>query len=208
MLGVRSWALGCVGALALGGCGPSGPVADGACSVLPGELVITEIHANPDGSDGDGEYIELFNPTPSAKPLFGLTLSTSRSDGTALKSHRLLSGSVPGGGHLVLGNASGSPIPHHVQQSYGDALGSLRNSDATLSLLCSGVVVDQVTYERTFDGRSLQLDGRFVPDHEANDDAELWCPSRTDTDPFLEGNFGTPGSPNESCEVDSEPVPT
>ena len=62
MVGLRGWAHGCVClALVFCGCGREPLATETGCEeVAPGDVVITEIHANPDGSDGDGEYIELF----------------------------------------------------------------------------------------------------------------------------------------------------
>ncbi|MBW2224036.1 MAG: lamin tail domain-containing protein, partial [Deltaproteobacteria bacterium] len=202
MAGVWSWARGCACALAFMGCGREAMVEGGACEDLaPGDLVITEVHANPDGSDGDGEYIELFNATGASLNLDGLTLATSRADGASPKSHRLVGGSVDAEGYFVVGNAPVGSIPAHVGYSYGGALGSLRNSDAVLSVRCGDMLIDQVRYERTVDGRALELDGRLVPDHELNDDANNWCATPEGVDDFSTGNFGTPGASNSLCEV-------
>jgi hypothetical protein len=57
MVQVRSWArkLACL-VLALHGCGREAVVVDSACDDLaPGDLVITDVCANPDGSDASGE---------------------------------------------------------------------------------------------------------------------------------------------------------
>ena len=206
MSGGRSWALGCAGAFALMGCGPAGVVEAGACGGLrPGDLVITEIHANPDGSDGDGEYFELFNTTGSPLRLDGLTLATSRSDGASPKSHRVLGGQVEGGAYIVLGNSGAEPLPGHIHYSYGTALGSLRNSDGVLLVRCGELLVDQVFYEQTVDGRALELDGRASPDHETNDDANHWCATPAGVAEFAEGNFGTPGESNSPCEIETLP---
>jgi hypothetical protein len=184
------------------GCGREAIVEAGACEgIAPGDLVITEVHANPDGSDGDGEYIELFNATGSLLNLHGLTLATSRADGASPKSHRFIGGSVDGGGYIVLGNAPVESMPAHVDYSYGGALGSLRNSDAVLSVHCGEMLIDQVRYERTVDGRALELDGRLAPDHELNDDANNWCATPEGVDEVSDGNLGTPGASNSPCEV-------
>ncbi len=202
MAGVRSWVRGCACALAFMGCGREAVAEMGACGDLaPGDLVITEVHANPDGSDGDGEYIELFNATGASLNLEGLTLATSRADGASPKSHRFVGGSVDGEGYFVMGNASVGSMPGHVDYSYGGALGSLRNSDAVLSVRCGEVLIDQMRYERTVDGRALELDGRLAPDHELNDDLNNWCATPEGVDEVSAGNFGTPGAPNSPCEV-------
>jgi hypothetical protein len=200
---VSSWVRGSACALALMGCGREAIVAAGACEDhSPGDLVITEVHANPDGSDGDGEYIELFNATGSSLDLDGLTLEAGPEDGTNTKSHRFVDLSVDAENYIVVGNASAQSMPEHVRCSYGNALGSLRNSDGALSIRCGDMVIDQVRYERTFDGRALELDGRFAPDHELNDDLNHWCATPEGVDEVWNGNFGTPGSSNSPCKVE------
>jgi len=203
MAGVWNWARGCACALVLIGCGREAIVDASACRDLaPGDVVITEVHANPDGSDGSGEYVELFNATGALLSLDGLTIATSRTDGASPKSHRFIGGSVDAEDYFVAGNAQAASMPAHVHYSYGTALGSLRNSDAVLSIRCGEVLIDQVRYERTIDGRALELDGRLAPDHELNDDQKHWCATPEGVDEVSEGNFGTPGASNSPCVLD------
>jgi hypothetical protein len=162
-------------------------------------LVITEVHANPSGSDGNGEYIELFNASTEPLPLDGLLLSTGRADGTGIKTHRFRGASIGEGDFFVVGNADPSSMPAHLDYSYGTSLGSLRNSDAFVSIECGETLIDQMQYEGTNDGRALELDGSLAPNHELNDDVDLWCPTPEGTDEFVTGNIGTPGARNSSC---------
>ncbi len=158
--------------LVLGACAREELAATGLCDdIEPGDFVITEVHANPDGSDGDGEYVELFNTSGGPLAFDGLTLVSSRSDGTGAKAHRFFGTSVGAGDYWVAGNASRDSTPPYIDYSYGDTLGSLRNSDARISVRCGERIIDQVSYESTADGRALELDGRFAPDHELNDEA-------------------------------------
>jgi hypothetical protein len=188
--------------LLLSGCGREAVVAATACDdIEAGDLVVTELHANPDGTDGEGEYIELFNATEASFALDGLTLATSKADGTSPKAHRFIGISIEAGGYFVVGNAPAGSMPAHVDYSYGKTLGSLRNSDAIVSVHCGAMLIDQVSYERTVDGRALELDGRFAPDHELNDEAANWCATPKGVDAITDGNFGTPGASNSPCEV-------
>jgi len=189
--------------LVMGACAREELVATGRCDqVAPGDLVITEVHANPDGSDGDGEYVELFNTSGRLLALDGLTLASSRSDGTGSKSHRFLGASVDAQDFLVAGNAPLDAMPPHLDYSYGDTLGALRNSDARVSIRCGEQLIDEASYERTADGRALELDGRFAPDHELNDDWTRWCTTPEGVDEVSPGNFGTPGTVNSPCAFD------
>ena len=174
--------------------------ATGRCDdIAPGDLVITEVHANPDGSDGAGEYIELFNASRAPLTLDGLTLSSSRSDGTGSKSHRFFGVSMDARDFLVVGNAPLDSMPAYLDYSYGDTLGALRNSDARVAIRCEEQLIDATSYERTSNGRALELDGRFAPDHELNDEPSHWCTTPEGVDEVSPGNFGTPGFMNSPC---------
>jgi len=189
--------------LVLGACAREELVATGLCDdFVPGDLVVTEVHANPDGSDGDGEYVELFNTSGGLLALDGLTLVSSRSDGTGAKTHRFFGASVGAGDYWVAGNAPRDSMPAHIDYSYGDTIGSLRNSDARISIRCGERLIDQVSYESTGDGRALELDGRFAPDHELNDEVTHWCTTPEGVDEVSPGNFGTPGTVNSPCAFD------
>ncbi|MDH4282346.1 MAG: lamin tail domain-containing protein, partial [Myxococcales bacterium] len=96
MTSVRTWMHGFVFlVLGVSGCGREAVVGSIDCDDrAPGDLVITEVHANPAGSDGEGEYIEIFNASGAPLELEGLTLTVSRSDGGGAKSHRFTSASI------------------------------------------------------------------------------------------------------------------
>jgi hypothetical protein len=207
MTNVRVWAHGLACVVWLGsGCGRDAIGGSAHCDgLLPGEVVITEVHANPDGSDADGEYVELFNASGQELSLEGLALGASRLDGASPKSHRFAAGSIEEGAYFVVGNAAPSSARAHVDYSYEGALGSLRNSDGIVSIRCGEMLIDEVRYAATSDGRALELDGRLVPDHELNDDARHWCATPVGAAPSFDGNFGTPGAANNRCErVDIE----
>jgi len=169
--------------------------------VTSGDLVITEIHANPDGPDGDGEYIELYNASGSAISLEGWELVSSRLDGTGAEAHRFAASTIDPGAYWVVGNAAPEALPAHVDYSYGGTLGPLRNSDAALSIMCGPVRVDRVTYHHTIDGRALELDGELAPDGEVNDDPNHWCTANESSTELGANERGTPGAPNAPCEV-------
>ncbi len=202
MAGVCGWVRGCVClVLVVCGCGRDPVAAQARCEeVLPGDVVITEIHANPDGNDGDDEYIELFNASGRALELQGLTLVSSREDGTGASEHRFGESLVDADDYFVLGSATSESWSAHVDYSYGNTLGRLRNSDAALLIRCSEAVIDRVSYTSTRDGRALELDGRLVPDSELNDDAGHWCFAPETASEVSPHNFGTPGARNSVCE--------
>lgn len=186
------------------GCGQEPLVVETACDdASPGDLVITEVHANPDGADGDGEYIELFNPTRSSVDVDGWTVTAGRTDAGASKGHRLVGLVIGAGDYVVIGNAPADSPPAHVDYGYGNGLGSLRNSDGTISIDCGETLIDRVDYESSTDGRAIELDGEIHPNHELNDDPSRWCTTPEDAaDPIWGANFGTPGASNNPCTVD------
>ena len=78
--------------------------------LLPGDVVITEVHANPRGADADAEYVELYNASGSVRLLDGATLVTSRADGTSPETHRLASMVAVGpGDYFVAGKRCSRP---------------------------------------------------------------------------------------------------
>ena len=196
----RARALVCA-SLSLLACGRAPVTTEAVCGgIEPGDIVVSEIHANPDGSDGDAEYVELFNASDAALALGGLTLSTSRDDGTSLKTHRFSEVTLDAGDYLAAGNAAPGSLPAHLDYSYGRSLGNLRNSDAVVWVSCGEEVIDEARYAETTDGYALQLDGRLRPDHIVNDDPESWCTDEAAVDQVSPGNFGTPGAANGACE--------
>lgn len=125
---------------------------------------------------------------------------SSRSDGTGASEHRFGETEVGPGEYFVMGSAPLESMQGHVDYSYGSTLGSLRNSEAALSIRCGETIIDRVAYANTSDGRALELDGRLIPDGEANDDASHWCFAPETAIEVSPGNFGTPGAPNSPCE--------
>lgn len=81
-----------------------------------------------------------------------------------------------------------------------DRAGRLRGGDDEIVLsTADGLVLDRVAWDDSWEipsGASLQLDpGRW--DITANDAADSWCAS---TVPYGDGDLGTPGSTNASCD--------
>lgn len=190
----------CACALAvLHGCVSEPLESEATCTLAPGDIVFTEVHANPNGSDGSSEYVELYNATETSIDLLGATLVSSRDDGSRGSQHRFGNAIVDAGHYYVVGNAPTSALPSHVDYSYGSSLGALRNSDAELSLWCGSSLIDQVQYAETRDGRALELDGDLDPDATRNDDDTLWCEASLDEPPAFGENYGSPGARNAPC---------
>jgi hypothetical protein len=169
-----------------------------------GDVVITEVMANPRGPDEGHEWIELHNPGPMAIALDGVRLEASRADGSGARSFVLDDLELEPGGWLVLGDSRAEPLPAHLDRSYGPALGALRNSDARVAVHCGDTVVDEMAYARTRDGHALVLDGALPPARARREPAR-WC--HAEELEYEPGNFGTPGGANETCAAPAVPKP-
>ena len=186
------------------GCGPDDGPVDGECSssILVGDLVITEIMANPLGEDRGNEWFEIYNASSTALDLTGLTLIYSLSDGTGEKTHKMRELVIEPGGYLVLGGVVPELAPSYVAYGFGNDLGPMRNGGARLAVSCAGTLIDEAEYpsvENTaFDGVALGLDGNAAPSHLANDTIDNFCPA---TGEFIDGQFGSPGDSNEPCNI-------
>ncbi|MEZ4320006.1 MAG: lamin tail domain-containing protein [Myxococcota bacterium] len=154
--------------------------------------------ANPDaGQAGSGEYIEIENRGAETLDLFGARLSVGANSYTIDTSIVLDPGEVA----LIARSSNPArngdlPIVHDTWTSI-----SLPDSGGTILLSGSdGTLLDAVTYTAGHgsggfvpDGASMSLD----PDAPDNDTATYWCDGRS---AFGDGDFGTPGSPNEDCD--------
>ncbi|WNG43574.1 lamin tail domain-containing protein [Archangium minus] len=164
----------------------------------PGDVVITELLPDPEGTDTGQEWMELHNPGRSAVDLQGLLLYSARADGSQERAY-LFESSVPveARGYVVLGDVRSDVLPAHVRHSYGDTLGSLGNSGGLVGLRCGDVVVDEVRYSGPIrSGVGRIYDGRLVPDSTDNDEPSRWC----DAPPASDGGTRmSPGAANPAC---------
>lgn len=190
-------------ALLLTACGPGddGPIdGDIRCesALLTGDLVITEVMANPEGDDDGNEYFEIYNATGSAIDLTGLRLEYAAVDGSKEKEHVMRQLIIEPGQYLALGGVLDEFRAPYIAYGYADELGGMTNSGGQLSLRCGDVQVDHLFYGEAVSGRSQGLDGNISPDHLANDLVENFCPATTE---FATGAFGSPGVANEPCSI-------
>jgi hypothetical protein len=181
---------------------PMGQCLDGDALVeviapAAGELVITEVHADPDAvDDADGEWFEL--RANAAVHLNGLELGLVVGE----PKHTIAAEAciaIGLGEHVVLARASqasdngGLPM---VRATFGFALA---NHDAGLYLASAGTVIDAVAWSSSSPGVASSLD----PDHASareNDDAASWCAA---VDGYGDGDLGTPGAANPRCGGES-----
>jgi hypothetical protein len=175
----------------------SGPASDCAAALLPGDLVVSEIMADPAGPDDGFEWFEIYNASGVDVDLDGAVLRSRRVDGTGEKGHVVEGASIAAGERIVVGNLLDDPslLPPHVDYGYGNALG-LGNASGELSILCGDAMIDVAIYAEAGSGASRGFDGARTPDAVANDALAAWCDART---PFGEDALGSPGAPNDAC---------
>jgi hypothetical protein len=189
-------------AVGAGSCNATG-AAPSTCEFLPGDLVITEIMADPDGADGGNEWFELYNATVAELTLAGLTVEVVGGRGS--KVHLIqasIAPTVPANGYLALGD--GVVGNNNLGYSYGTALGAFPNEAGTIIVRCGTSEIDRVDYGAgaagpgaPSSGKALQLTGTQTPEYHANDVAASWCDA---TELMGDGvNSGTPGAQNTPC---------
>lgn len=201
---LRLFAISCV-AYPLAACGGGGTTRTDACgaNLLPGDLVITEIFANPAGADEGNEWFEIYNATETAIDLSGMILQSAKDDGSGLKEHPIVGLGVEPGAYVVVGGVIEDARPDHVDYGYGNDLGDLRNTAGTLTVACGENTIDTVLYQEATDSTARGLDGTRTPDATVNDDLTLWCDATT---MFTAEIIGTPGGANDPCTPTGVPT--
>jgi hypothetical protein len=185
--------------VALAGCGPGAPPTC-ADPVAPGDLVITEIFASyTAGADAGHEWFEIYNTTDHPIELTGLTVTSSRADGTAGKDHVVGRITVAPDQYFTLGDAAPDALPGYLSYGYGADLGALSNTGGKLALHCAATEIDAATYDAVTAGHARELSAAQPPDASANDDPALWCDAHDGA--FEPGNYGTPGADNDCAPV-------
>jgi hypothetical protein len=191
--------------LALGGCASSSGDDDAtACGggLVAGDLVLSEVMANPAGDDDGSEWFEIYNASTTALDLAGVSLVLSKTDGSDEKLHTMTELVVEPGDYVVVGDVLTELKPAWVDYGYGNDLGSMVNGGGLLAVQCDGDAIDELAYPEadSAGGVSTILDGNIAPDALANDDAARLCAS---TSGFAEASnlIGSPGEANDACNV-------
>jgi hypothetical protein len=156
-----------------------------------GDLVITEIMVDPFMlSDGQGEWIELYNPGSVGIDLLGCVLRDDDNDRYAVDRPFV----VPPRAYATLAShAEPGFWPGHVYTGF-----QLGNNGDEVVIECDKVVIDRVAYDTTWPrpiGASLSLDPNALS-ASANDSASAWCAGTT---AYGDGDKGTPNAANPAC---------
>ncbi len=178
-------------------------------TVLPGELVISELMIAPLGvSEVEGEWFEIANVSDHAITLDGLTLTDNKSDTHIINPCSPVV--VPAGGRAALGRQSDASKNGGVAMAYAYKTEmSLNNFGDSVIVKAGTVEIDKVTWVSTWvtKGKALSLD---VTDTtaDANDVQSHWCWA---IDKMADGDVGSPGKANPVCpgppDADKDTVP-
>lgn len=189
--------------LLLPACADRTPTPAGACEsgLLPGDLVITEIMADPPGADSGREWFEIYNASELDLDLRGVLLVRSRPDGTDAKLHPVQrSWVLSPGEHAVAGSILDDEeiraLVPYVDYGYSDDLGDMTNAQGRLVVACGDTVIDEALYVESTSGASRGFTGDRTPDAAGNDDLTLWCDATSELDAE---SRGTPGEQNDIC---------
>src|SRR5215470_8039985 len=159
----------------------------------PGDLVISEIMPNPNKvSDEKGEWFEV--TVTRDLDLNGLqlgnvpgTAATTITDGEC-RHHTA-------GSQVIFARSADPAVNGGLPPVEGTFSFGLSNSSGTVWVGAGGVILDQVSWTRSFDGASLSLDPGSL-DPLGNDNELNFCAGQST---YGEGDKGTPGAPNDSC---------
>lgn len=174
---------------------------DRVFELVPGDLVISEVMADPSGDESQREWFELYNPTARAVDLDGLRFETSSGGFTVGQPGTV----VPAGGYAVLGRSPDPAQNGGVAVDFAYVGLRLANDADRLRVLADGQAIDVLVWDGRFlrvEGRSLNLASTAL-DAASNDAPGAWCPSSA---PLSGGDFGTPGAVNASCGDLTAPV--
>lgn len=160
------------------------------------EVVINELHINPGAvSDSRGEWIELYNNTPSDMDLEGWILSDGKNDSFMIQGTLI----IPSHGYVVLARNGDSLLNGGMEPDYVYKGMYLTNSSDTVVLYNRDyVAVDGVSYSK--DGGYHIISGASLERTHPTSDPALPCSWIPSTNVYGQGDRGTPGCSN-SCYV-------
>ncbi len=188
---------------ATAGCSPEMPTTDACKGRAAGDLIITELMIDPDGTDTGGEWIEIFNTLGTPLELKGLTLYVRDTDGSGSKTHAIRAGTAPARGYFVMGDIRSGPNPAWINYSYADGLGSMGNARGVVGIRCGQTTLAEFTYNSTAKpARSRMLDGVSEPNTAIAAVEQNYCDAPVGST-YFGNNSGTPGAANPVCQAEA-----
>lgn len=198
----RVWVMSAAAAAVLMGCPPP-PAADVCKGRLAGDLVISEVMIDPEGTDTGGEFIEFFNTLGTPLDLKGLTLYARDTDGSGAKTHAIRAGTAPARGYFVVGDIRSGPNPSWINYSYADGLGTMGNARGVVGIRCGMTTIAEFTYTSAAKPqRSRMLDGVSDPNPTIAAVEANYCDTPVGV-VYFGNNAGTPGAANPQCMAEA-----
>ncbi len=173
-------------------------------AIIEGALVITELRGSQSGTDGYGEWIELYNASGGTIDLLGLEVKLTKIDGSSTEELLVRDPiAVAANSYLVLGRQTAGLEPDHVDYGYVADIDKSLFDPAAIQVYSCGQLIDQVVYRGLPSRGTFGLDGAIdPPTAAANDDESAWCDDITeDAQSDTMGLRGTPREPNQICPV-------
>lgn len=184
---------------ALASCPPPMTTPDTCKGRSAGDLVISEVMIDPEGTDSGGEWIELFNTLGTPLDLKGMTLYVRDTDGSNAKTHVIRAGTAPARGYFVAGDIRSGPNPSWINYSYGDGLGSMGNARGVVGIRCGMTTLAEFTYNNPARAeRSRMLNGVEDPSATLASVEANYCDTPA-SNVYIGANAGTPGARNPQC---------
>ena len=175
-------------------------------NVSAGDLIVTEVMADPSGSESLQEWFEIHNTTLGPIDVDGMVFADNGSDSFTVAAGGPLV--IAGGGYMVFGRSDDTMVNGGVPVDYVYSGFLLVNTDDEVVIRAGSTEVDAVAYDDgvTFpdmQGHSMSLDPNSL-DFSSNDDGASWCLAST---MLSGGDFGTPGAANDSCDAPIDETP-
>lgn len=162
---------------------------------VPGDLVLTEVHPNPTGTDGEQEFVEAL--VTRAIDLNGLGVGRiTDASPSIVSSEDCLE--IAAGTYVVFAHraTANGDLPR-VDGLFDAALAD--GSDIQLTL--GATVLDAFVWANAPSSATYNLDPDFM-DASSNDMERYWCQSTTPWFPGPPaGDEGSPGAANEQCAI-------
>ncbi len=181
-------------------CNASGQCEAGSSELSEGDIIITEVMANPKTvADSKGEWLEIYNTTNNNIDLTGLkVVKQNTNDEDEYEVEFTNGANISSNSYLLIVKTNEALLENISALSAF----SLANSSRTIRIKLGDLILDSFTYPKAKDGKSWQLSSNKLNATD-NDNIENWCVSTSEGEDagFSAGNTdkGTPGKPNLEC---------
>lgn len=176
-----------------------------SAAVNPGDLIVTEVMANPSAvSDTTGEWLELYNTTGHRISLDGLTIADDGSNSHTISDPAL---GIDPGGYAVLGRNGDSTVNGGFIADYVYDNFTLGNSSDEIVLKSGGSELFRLVYDNApaFGAAGISAELAVYDGHPDAADYQLTPAGMT----YGAGDRGTPGSAGswQPATVSAVPLP-